>query len=120
MELSLCMISIKVNDVEKAVKFYCDGLGFNLEKKYGENIVELSFDGHSIILEKAEKENTLNYFENAQTVLGIRSNNLFADMKVLQERGVELLFKEPQKCPPGIFNVIQDPFGNHIEILEFQ
>lgn len=120
MELSLCMISIKVNDVEKTVKFYCDGLGFNLEKYYGENIVELNFDGHSIILEKVEKMNTLNYFENAQTVIGIRSNNLSSDMKILQERGVELLFKEPQNCPPGIFNVIQDPSGNHIEILEFQ
>jgi len=120
MELSLCMISIKVNDIEKAKDFYCNGLGFNLEKYYGDNIVELNFDDHSIIIEKVDKVNTLDYFNNAQTVMGIQSKNLASDMETLKERGVELLFEEPQKCPPGIFNVIKDPFGNKIEILEFQ
>ncbi|WP_397538551.1 VOC family protein [Rummeliibacillus pycnus] len=120
MSLAMCMISIKVNDIEKAKRFYCEGLGFQVEKAYSESIVELNFDGLPIILEKVSDLNTLDYYDNSQIVMGLQTKDIVSEIEILRDKGIELLFEEPQKCPPGLFNVIKDPFGNYIEILEFQ
>ena len=120
MNLSMCMISIKVTDIEKAKLFYCENLGFQFEKAYGNQLVELNIDGLPIIIEKVSNLNTVDYFDQSQIILGLKTKNLLSEMNELKDNSIELLFEEPQKCPPGIFNVIKDPFGNYIEILEFQ
>lgn len=40
-------------------------------------------------------------------------------MSNLKEKGVKTLFAVPQKYPPGCFTVIEDPFGNKIELFQF-
>ncbi|MGG0655807.1 VOC family protein [Rummeliibacillus pycnus] len=120
MSLSMCMISIRVNDIEKAKRFYCEDLGFQFEKAYGDQLVELNIDGLPIIVEEVSKLNNLDYYDHSQIILGLKAKDLLTKMNKLKDKGIELLFEEPQKCPPGIFNVIKDPFGNYIEILEFQ
>ncbi|WP_102691886.1 VOC family protein [Rummeliibacillus pycnus] len=120
MNLSMCMISIKVTDIEKAKQFYCKKLGFQFKKAYGNQLVELNIDDLPIIIEEVSDLNRLNYSDHSQIILGLKTKNLLTEMKELKDNEIELLFEEPQKCPPGIFNVIKDPFGNFIEILEFQ
>ncbi|MCY7914340.1 VOC family protein [Bacillus haynesii] len=119
MKAKVCMVSIKVTDINEAKKFYCEKMNFNLEKEYGENIIELNVNGFPIILEKASKPNTLKYGENSQVVLGLQTDDLNKDLDLLKKNGVKVLYEEPQKCPPGHYTVIVDPFGNKIELLEF-
>ena len=119
MNTSLCMISIKVTDMEKAKDFYCEKLNFNLEKEYGENIIELNLNGMPMILEKVSKPNSSNYEEDSQIVIGLRTEDIKTDLNTLQEKGVDVLYQEPQQCPPGYYTVLIDPFGNKIELLEF-
>lgn len=120
MTLQLCMLSVKVKDIEEAKKFYCEKLNFKIEKVYNECLVELASDKLPIILEQVDESNTVDYVRQAQFTLGIQTNDLALEMKNLSDKGINFLYEEPQKCPPGIFNVIKDPSGNNIEILEFQ
>lgn len=119
MTINLCMLSIKVTNIMEAKQFYCEKLGFNIEKEYGDSIVELSGDGFPILLESANNMNRAKYGEDSQIVLGLKTEDLKDKTKELSSKDIKFLFDEPQKCPPGYFNVIVDPFGNHIEILEF-
>ncbi|WP_170140805.1 VOC family protein [Oceanobacillus arenosus] len=119
MNNSLCMISIKVQDIEKAKQFYCETLNFKVERAYGDEIVELNLDGFPLILEKVPNPNTLVYEENSQVVIGLKTEDIQSDILYLTEKGAKLLYHTPQECPPGHFTVIEDPFGNKIELLEF-
>ena len=56
----VCVLTIKVNDLEKAVEFYTNILDFTVEKKYGDTIIQLTHHGLPFILEKGDttsKEN---------------------------------------------------------------
>ncbi|AXI07716.1 VOC family protein [Oceanobacillus sp. 143] len=119
MNSSLCMISIKIQDIETAKHFYCETLNFKVERAYGDDIVELSLEGFPIILEKVSNPNTLVYEDNSQVVIGLKTEDIQSDILYLKEKGAKLLYETPQKCPPGHFTVIEDPFGNKIELLEF-
>ncbi|MFP7478417.1 VOC family protein [Terribacillus saccharophilus] len=119
MELHLCVVSIKVTDMEKAKEFYCEKLELPLVKQYGDSIVELALGSMPVILELVKGRNTLDYHSQAQTVLGLQTDKLERTMEELKQKQVELLFDKPQPCPPGRFTVLSDPFGNKLELLEF-
>ncbi|MEQ2525083.1 VOC family protein [Bacillaceae bacterium CLA-AA-H227] len=112
----VCVLTIKVTNMEEAVDFYTNVLDFSVAKKYGENIISLDHNGLPLILEKAEK---VNVPSSSSVLLAINSSNIQEDFKKLQDKGVKILFDEPKPCPPGYFFVIEDNSGNHLEIVEF-
>lgn len=112
----ICVLTIKVANMEEAIDFYTNVLDFSVAKKYGENIISLEHKGLPLILEKAEN---LNSTTNSSVLLAINSSNIREDFKRLQEKGVKILFDEPKPCPPGYFFVIEDSSGNQLEIVEF-
>lgn len=118
-DLKLCVVSIKVTDMEKAKEFYCEKLGLPLVKQYSESIAELALGNMPVVLEVVEAPNTLDYQRGSQTVLGLQTDKLDTIIEELKQKQVELLFDEPQPCPPGRFIVLSDPFGNKLELLEF-
>ncbi|MDI3411326.1 VOC family protein [Bacillus sonorensis] len=85
MKAKVCMVSIKVTHMKEAKNFYCEKLNFNLEKEYGENIIELNVNGFPIILEKASKPNTLEYGENSQIVFGLQTDDINKDLNHLKK-----------------------------------
>ncbi|TVX94035.1 VOC family protein [Paenibacillus agilis] len=115
----LCVISIYVSDMEVAKEFYCEKLGFEISEEYDAVTVGLKHDGITIVLCKTERTTAASYPDTAQVVLGLETENLLSKMKQLTDKGVAMIYDEPQPCPPGYYNAFLDPFGNAIELLEF-
>ena len=112
----VCVLTIKVDDMEKAVEFYTKVLDFEVSKHYGENIVSLVHNDVPIVLEKSHEEGIDG---RQQVLLGILSENLDEDVNTLRDRGAKILFDESKPCPPGRYNIVEDPFGNKLELVEF-
>ncbi|UFT98340.1 VOC family protein [Radiobacillus kanasensis] len=110
----ICVITIRVTNVQEAVSFYTEKLNFQVSERYGESIVQLEHDGVPLILEESSDIKSGN-----NVVLGLLSNDIQEDFQAMKERGIRVLLDSPQPCPPGHFFVIEDPFGNQIEIVEF-
>lgn len=112
----VCVLTVKVDDIKKAVEFYTKVLTFEVSKYYGDKLVSLVHNEIPIVLEETEPFDA----ETRQSVLlGIVSENLNKDIDELKAKGVSILFDEPQPCPPGRYTIIKDPAGNQIEIVEF-
>ncbi|WLR57225.1 VOC family protein [Mesobacillus subterraneus] len=112
----VCVITIKVGDMEKALEFYTKVLDFEVSKHYGENIVSLVHNEIPIVLEKSDEDITSS---SQKVLLGILSEDIDKDVEILRVKGVKILFDESRPCPPGRYNVIEDPFGNQLELVEF-
>ncbi|MBT2692098.1 VOC family protein [Bacillus sp. ISL-55] len=113
---SVCVITIKVGDMEKTLEFYSKVLDFEVLRQYGENIVSLVHNEIPIVLEKSDEDSTS---IGQKVLLGILSENIDEDVDILRGKGVKILFDESRPCPPGRYNVIEDPFGNKLELVEF-
>lgn len=111
----LCVLTIKVDDMETALEFYTKVLDFAVSKHYGENIVSLVHNEIPIVLEKSNGGSSV----GQKVLLGILSENLDDDIDRLRNRGAKILFDESKPCPPGRYNMIEDPFGNKLELVEF-
>ena len=116
----VCVISIYVPNLNKAIDFYTNTLGFELNKLYGPNIASLVHGELPIILE--EHDNTTNNQDNNSTrvVLGLRTEDIYETVKFLKEKKVDFIVEEPTNCPPGKFISFRDPFGNILEYLQFE
>lgn len=112
----VCVLTVKVDDMKAAVEFYTKKLDFEVSKHYGENIVSLVHNEIPIVLEKNEGEQVSG---NQKVLLGILSENIDEDVSQLRQKGVKILFDEARPCPPGRYNIIEDPFGNQLELVEF-
>lgn len=111
----ICVITVKVENIQDAVQFYTEVLAFKVSEQYGDNIVSLEHEGVPIVLEKGES----NKEAPSSVLLGILSHDIEKDFANLKEKGASILFDEPQPCPPGRYFVLEDPSGNQIEIVEF-
>ncbi len=117
----ISVITINVPDMDRAVQFYSDTLGFPVESKdWYPDIVQLQHEGFSLILYKVARPAEVDYPNVAQTVLGISTPNLRETLATLREQGVRVIHDEPQPFPAGIYAAVRDPFGNVVELLEFQ
>ncbi|MBB2479335.1 VOC family protein [Bacillus sp. APMAM] len=112
----VCVLTVKVENLQKAIEFYTEVLDFKVYKHYGEKIATLVHDEIPIVL---EEEGTNKSGEGQNVLLGILSEHIESDFNRLKSKGVKILFDEPKPCPPGRYIVIEDPSGNQIEILEF-
>ena len=117
---SVCVIGIYVDDMDKAVEFYCKKLGFKEAERYDDGcIVRLENNGPPVILEKVEKAAKIEYPGSSQVVLGVETDNIEKTSKELKERGVEFLHDEPQAFVAGHVMAMRDPSGNVLELLQF-
>ncbi len=112
----VCVLTVRVPNLKESVDFYSNVLGFKVSKYYGEKIVSLQHDEIPIVLEESE-EAIHNPRQNV--LLGVLSKDLDKDTDHFKSKGVKMLFDEAKPCPPGRYNIIEDPAGNQIEIVEF-
>jgi catechol 2,3-dioxygenase-like lactoylglutathione lyase family enzyme len=118
---SVCVIGIYVHDMEQALDFYCNKLGFKVKQVYDKDcLIQLENDGPTLILEKVDNPSNPKYPGGSQFVLCIEAKNLEQTAKKLEAMGVQFLFNTPQPFPEGIFMATRDPSGNLIEILQFK
>ncbi|GAM13225.1 hypothetical protein SAMD00020551_1363 [Mesobacillus selenatarsenatis SF-1] len=102
--------------MKEALEFYTKALDFEVSKHYGENIISLVHNEIPIVIEKSDENSTS---VSQKVLLGILSENIDEDVEILRGKGVKILFDESRPCPPGRYNVIEDPFGNQLELVEF-
>lgn len=120
MSNQVCVIGIYVPDLNEAIDFYTNTLGFEVNKQYGPKIVTLVHGDLPIVLE--ENENAIyNRDKNASGIaLALRTENIYETAKSLKEKNVTFIIEEPTNCPPGKFISFKDPFGNLLEYLQFE
>lgn len=113
-------ISIYVHDLKQAEDFYANLLGFTVADRPAPFLVELEHDGVPLVLCAAERPASAQYSRDSGTVLGLATNDVTRQAADLRAKGATVLFDEPQEFPVGVFNVVRDPSGNAIELLEFR
>ncbi|WP_175614440.1 VOC family protein [Piscibacillus halophilus] len=74
----VCVMSVRVKNLEESVAFYTKVLGFEVNQYYGEKIVSLKHANIPIVLEEHHDLDI-----NNNVVLGIQSENLDEDMSSL-------------------------------------
>lgn len=116
---AIVAISVYVHDMEKAVAFYRDILGFKVKSAPVPFITELEHEGVALVLCLAEAPVKSGYPRQAGVVIGIAGGNIKERAKQLAAKGVTLVVAEPQEFPGGTFIAFNDPSGNVVELLEF-
>jgi catechol 2,3-dioxygenase-like lactoylglutathione lyase family enzyme len=118
---SVCVIGIYVDDMDKAVEFYCEKLRFKEAERYDDGcIVRLENEGPPVILEKVEKACKIEYPGFSQVVLGIETDDIEKTSEALRAKGVEFLHDKPQAFVAGHVMAMRDPSGNVLELLQFK
>ena len=117
----VCVIQINVGDMDEAIRFYSDILGFDVEdRQWYPHIIQLVHEGVPLILNKVERSANIDYPNQAQTLLNIETKDLVKSIEGFKDNDVELVHETPQDCPVGVFAAFKDPFGNVHELLEFR
>lgn len=117
----ICVIQINVTDMDAAIDFYCNKLGFQVRSKdHYPQIVKLDHDPIPFLLFKVNRAARIEYPFVAQTLINIETEDLRTTLERLKHQGVTVLSAEPQSCPVGIYAAIQDPAGNVLELLEYK
>ncbi|WP_062260942.1 VOC family protein [Endozoicomonas arenosclerae] len=109
----ICVQTLYVEDIEQSIAFYNQALGYEVEEKFGESIVQLKSDGVALILQKVDK----NYTPSVK--LAFQSTDIELDIKQLKLSGATLLDDQPKPCPVGVYITFEDINGIGHELLQF-
>ncbi|OCA85697.1 methylmalonyl-CoA epimerase [Bacillus sp. FJAT-27225] len=120
MSSQVCVIGIYVPDLNKAIDFYTNALGFQVNKQYGPKIVTLLNGGIPLVLEESENAAYAQVGKGSGVVLALRTEDIHETLKQLKERKVDFVLDEPTRCPPGEYISFRDPFGNILEYIQFE
>ncbi|MFC4410912.1 VOC family protein [Chungangia koreensis] len=115
----ICVVGIYVPELEKAIAFYRDILGFEVEKEYGKTIVSLKHGDLPLILEQSNEAKIKSENGVSGVVLTFSTTDINETLQYLNSKDVDVLSTEPEDCPPGKFIRFKDPFGNILEYLQF-
>ncbi len=121
--LEIAMNQINVTNLEEAIKWYTETLGFEVSKEhfYPPQAVDLVQKGNiRLLLYQVEKTTKINYPNEAQSVIIFKADDLKQATKELSGRGVEFVYPEAIEFPAGIFNAFKDPYGNVHEIVQLK
>lgn len=115
-----CVLTIQVTDLNEAINFYENVLGFEVSRLYeGGCIALLKHEGMSVVLNKVERIAATDYPHETQVVPAMETPDIEAALADFKAKGVDVVMEHPQPCPPGLFSAIRDPFGNVIELIQF-
>lgn len=120
MSSQVCVISIYVPNVNKALDFYTNVLGFQVNKQYSPKIVTLVNGEVPIVLEENEDSSENQKSNSPGVVLALRTENMNETISFLKQKEVDFVIEEPTDCPPGKYIRIRDPFGNVLEYIQFE
>ncbi|HUU78009.1 MAG TPA: VOC family protein [candidate division Zixibacteria bacterium] len=121
--LQIAMNQINVTNLEEAIKWYTNTLGFELSKEnyFPPQAVDLIQKGNiRLILYKVDKKVKNDYPNQTQTIIIFRTENLEKLTEDLKKKNVAFVYPEAIEFPAGIFNAIIDPFGNVLEIVQLE
>lgn len=126
--LRLAGLKIKVPDMDEALAFYRDVLGFEVlsDARYPASVA-LKSDDLPLTLERATDPAETSAPQTARAKLSLESYDLLATMERLKGLGVTFLVDPPEPygyneegVPLGLSTWLRDPFGNAYSIDEQQ
>lgn len=115
----ICVVGIYVPELQKALAFYRNIVGFEVEQEYGPTIIALKNGDLPLILEESLEAVDKPEHGISGVVLTFSTSDIVKTLHHLNNNGVEVLSHEPLDCPPGKFIRFKDPFGNLLEYLQF-
>jgi catechol 2,3-dioxygenase-like lactoylglutathione lyase family enzyme len=117
-ELRIATLKMNVDDMDKALSFYCDKLGFEIadKQKYPQEVSLKTNDNFKLILNRVKKLRKFNPTET-QVGLTLQVNNL--DQAIERMKSLNVNFGEAQPRKEGVGNAIYilDPFGRRISLM---
>lgn len=109
----ICVQTIYTHKLKESVKFYTEGLGYEIEEAFGESIVQLKTNGIPLIIEQIAEE------EPERASFAFRSQSLEPDIERLRQSGARILQSVPQRCPVGRYVTFMGPDNVKHELIEF-
>lgn len=112
--------SISVSNMDKALAFYSDILGFEESSRAGyPPLISLRVPGGSLTLDHDVKARAATRFgETAWAGFAFEVADIHEAMGVLRERGMRFIEDAPTRNGPVYSLHAHDPFGNVIEIIQ--
>lgn len=104
-------VTVMVTDLEAAIRFYVDVLGFTLVNKFAEHWADIEGPGIAIGLHPTEKRESIG--NNIQ--IGLRVDNIDTAVSELTEKGVEFLSQDEDQVRLASFH---DPDGNTLYLVQ--
>ena len=116
------IIQISVSDMDRAIDWYCENLGFAVSKDHYHYpvAVDLVHEGCRLLLHRADRSTDIDYPHVSQTLICFETNDIAKSLDNLKHKGVELIHDTPQEFPAGLYAGFRDPFGNVHEFVEFR
>lgn len=121
--LEIAMNQINVTNLDEAIKWYTEALGFKVSKEhyYPPRAVDLVQQGSvRLLLYQVDTPAEIDYPNAAQSLIIFRTKDLRSTMEKLKEKGVEFVYPEAKEFPAGSFTAFKDPFGNVHEIVQLK
>lgn len=113
-------VQINVSDMDKAIDFYCEKIGFKIKtRELYPQLVSLKNDSVTFLLNKVAEPAKIIYPSESCILINIQVEDIEESIKDLKSRNVEFLHDKPQTCPEGLFAAMRDPSGNILGLLEF-
>lgn len=104
-----------VQDMDRAVRFYTEKLGFPLKVRFGNNWAEV--DAGSVSIGLHPTEDSVPVSTEGGATISFAVDNIEAMVATLKERGVEV--GEIRNPPRGKFAMLRDSEGNYLHMIEF-
>ena len=104
-------ITLMVTNMDEAIAFYTEILGFKLKNRYGEHWADIEAPGLSIGLHPAHPY--VRYGDSMS--IGLKVNNLNEAMAVFKTKGIEFNEMDDTKVQLAYFS---DPSGNALYLVE--
>jgi len=120
--LKVALVQINVSDLDEAIAWYRDVLGFVVAKEHYHHpvAVDLVHEGCRLLLHRAERPARIDYPHVAQTLICFETDDIAATMDSVRRKCGEVLHDVPQPFPAGVFAAFRDPFGNVHELVEIR
>lgn len=111
-------VKINVTDMDKALRFYCDKLGFEIEDRaqYPQQIFLKTDDPIKLILNRVNKLHRSDPNDSAVSFT-LQVNDLDQAITRMKSQGVEFAEKDRRKEGVGYAQSIRDPFGRSISMM---
>ncbi|GAA1767395.1 VOC family protein [Luedemannella helvata] len=117
---TLAVITVNVHDMDQAVVFYTEHLGFGVrDAAAAPAYVELESQGPLLLLQQCERPAKADYPDGACVLLNLAIDDVEAELGRLRAIGADVLHDKPQICPVGRYIAVADPSGNVVELIEF-
>lgn len=114
---------IKVADLDRSLRFYCDVLGFEIQEDldiFGRRFVFVGNENTSLEIEQGNPGDTQMdpRFQTGQNHLAFLVDDVRGLVKRLESEGVSIVLEPLSTRPDRIVSFIEDPDGIFLQLIE--